>query len=186
MKSFVRIISMASLIFSMEAGAADKGGKGKGKGKDDSKQAAKCDFALEANDSMQYTVGGKPIDPKAVTIEVPATCGNFTIYFSHTGKLAKTVMGHDFVLTHSKDAETIRDAAINPKFKLTDYIPNMSIEPFKSKVIAASPKMLGGGEKESIVINPKSLKNKEEYTFFCTFPGHFTMMQGKLKLLYVR
>jgi azurin len=88
-------------------------------------------------------------------------------------------MGHNFVLTTAGDAEKVNSAAM-AQGPAKDYLPDMNIEPFKTKVIALSHKLLSGGDSEDVKIETKSLKKGGDYKFFCTFPGHFAMMSGKL------
>ena len=49
--------------------------------------------------------------------------------------------------------------------------------------IVAHTKMLGGGEEDSIVLDTSKLDANSQYKFFCTFPGHFGLMQGDVKLV---
>jgi azurin len=43
--------------------------------------------------------------------------------------------------------------------------------------------MVGGGESSSTSFKPADLDAGGEYTFFCTFPGHFALMKGTVKLV---
>ena len=53
---------------------------------------------IEANDAMQLNVGN---------VNVPGSCKAFTVTLTHTGKLARNVMGHDWVLTTAADKAVI-------------------------------------------------------------------------------
>lgn len=174
----IRCLSLvvASLFMSsLSVHAADK--KAKAKDKKAEASAAECAITVEGTDQMQYQQAGKKLE----SITVPTNCPQhmFTVTLKHVGKLPKQVMGHNFVLTATSDAKAVNDEAVKlgPS---KDYLVDMKVEPFKSKVLASATKLLAGGESEDIKIDTSHLKKGADYTFFCTFPGHFTMMQGKL------
>ena len=49
---------------------------------------------------------------------------------------------------------------------------------------ASSPtKVIGGGESDSVTFDVSKLAAGQDYTYFCSFPGHFAMMKGTLKLV---
>ncbi|MBP6218754.1 MAG: azurin [Oligoflexales bacterium] len=138
--------------------------------------AAECSIVVEGTDSMQYQQNGKKLE----TITAPSNCPNnaFTVTLKHVGKLAKQIMGHNLVVTASGDAATINTEAM--KLGPTkNYLADVTVEPFKTKVLATAMKLLGGGESEDIKVDMTRFKKGGDYTFFCTFPGHFSMMQGK-------
>lgn len=87
----------------------------------------------------------------------------------HSGKMAKTAMGHNFVLLASgvsvKDFATKAVAA-----SATDYIPAGS----ENEVIAHT-KLVGGGESDTIEFTAPA---KGSYDFLCSFPGHYGLMKG--------
>jgi azurin len=53
-----------------------------------------------------------------------------------------------------------------------DYLPAD-----KAKLVAYT-KLVGGGESASTTFKTADLKAGTTYKFFCTFPGHFGVMQG--------
>ena len=169
MKFFQSIAMVGLTLISLQtqAAAVQKGAKA----------VLKCDLNIEATDQMQYQVDGKKLE----SITIPAKCPHFTVNLKHGGKLPKQVMGHNFVLTASKDASDVYNEAVRlgPD---KDYLPNRNAAPFKGKVLAAGDRLLAGGESEVIKIQSSALKKGGDYTFFCTFPGHFGMMQGKLSV----
>src|SRR5690606_9185175 len=57
---------------------------------------AACSVDIEGNDAMQFNLK---------TIEVDASCKDFTVNLKHAGKLAKNVMGHNWALTASADMQ---------------------------------------------------------------------------------
>jgi len=38
--------------------------------------------------------------------------------------------------------------------------------------------VIGGGETARVRFSTKGLQKGGDYTFFCSFPGHFAMMKG--------
>lgn len=128
--------------------------------------AADCEMTIEANDAMQYNV-------KEMT--VPKSCAQYTVHLKHIGKQPKTVMGHNWVLTKAADAQPFSTDALKAgpakDYMLTD----------DERVIAYTD-MVGGGEEHSVTFDVSKLTEGEEYTYFCTFPGHFVVMHGPLKV----
>ena len=57
--------------------------------------AADCAITVEGNDQMQFSVKN---------IEVPKSCKNYTVTLKHVGKMPKSSMGHNLVLTTAADA----------------------------------------------------------------------------------
>ncbi|MNP85809.1 Azurin [compost metagenome] len=49
--------------------------------------------------------------------------------------------------------------------------------------IIAHTKMVGGGESASVTFEVSKLAAGESYEFFCSFPGHVSMMKGTLALV---
>lgn len=127
---------------------------------------------------------GEPAKPAAVSNIIELSGGddmkfsqtNFTVEankpvkltLTHSGKMDKNVMGHNFVLLKPlTDAMSFASEAVNAKDN--NYIPEGT-----DKVIA-STKLLGGGESETIEF---TLTEKGIYPFLCSFPGHAGIMRG--------
>ncbi|KAA6441657.1 azurin [Dyadobacter flavalbus] len=87
----------------------------------------------------------------------------------HAGKLAKTAMGHNWVLLKPG----VDVAAFGSKAaaaRETEYIPKS-----EEASIVAHTKLVGGGESDTVEFTaPK----KGTYTFICSFPGHYALMKG--------
>jgi azurin len=45
--------------------------------------------------------------------------------------------------------------------------------------IIAATELIGGGEQTTVTFDLSGLEPGGDYTFFCTFPGHFVLMNGK-------
>ncbi|TZF90484.1 azurin [Cognatilysobacter lacus] len=128
--------------------------------------AATCATTVQANDAMQYNTR---------VISVPASCKQFAVTLKHTGQLPVTVMGHNLVVTKTADmagvgADGMKAGAAANYVKAGD-----------TRVIAAS-KLVGGGQSTVVNIPVAKLKAGESYSFFCSFPGHSSMMRGTLSL----
>ncbi len=128
--------------------------------------AADCAVTIEGNDQMQFNVKN---------VEVPQSCSKFTMTLKHTGKMPKSSMGHNIVLTSTADytaaaADGMKAGAAN------EYV-----KPNDTRVIAYT-KVIGGGETTSVDVDVSKLKAGTDYTYFCSFPGHSFIMKGALKL----
>ena len=60
-------------------------------------------------------------------------------------------------------------------------LPNDYVKPKDTRVLAQT-KMIGGGESSVAKLSVTGLSEKDSYVFFCTFPGHSTIMKGTLKV----
>jgi len=129
-------------------------------------QADECTFALNSTDAMQF-------DQKAITVS--KTCKEFTLNLTHTGKLPKTVMGHNWVLSTTADSKAVASDGI------AAGADNQFVKVGDTRVIAFT-KLIGGGETTSVTFPVSKLKAGEAYTYFCSFPGHIAIMQGTLTL----
>ena len=125
---------------------------------------ADCATTIEGNDAMQYNTD---------SITIPASCSQFTVNLKHVGKLAVNVMGHNFVVAKEADM-----AGINAD--------GMAVAPEHLKDgdarVVAHTKMIGGGESASVTFDVAKINDGGPYKFFCSFPGHFALMQGSLQV----
>lgn len=128
--------------------------------------AADCAVTVEGNDQMQFNVK---------SIEVPKSCKSYTVTLKHVGKMPKSSMGHNMVLTTTADA-TATAADGMKAGAAADYV-----KAGDTRVIAHT-KVIGGGETTSMTIDVTKLKAGTDYTYFCSFPGHSFIMKGALKL----
>ncbi|MFT4030945.1 MAG: azurin [Siphonobacter sp.] len=115
---------------------------------------------LNANDAMQF-------DKKEFKVKAGQ---KIKLTLKHTGKFAKQAMGHNFVLL--KKGTDLPDFASKANMAgSTDYIPKS-----EEGNIIAHTKLLGGGEVDTITFTAPA---KGTYTYVCSFPGHYGLMQGK-------
>ena len=127
---------------------------------------AACSVDIEGNDAMQFNLK---------TIDVDKTCKDFTVNLKHTGKMAKNVMGHNWVLTTTADMQGAATDGMSAGLD-KDYL-----KAGDTRVIAHT-RMIGGGESASVTFDVAKLKDGGPFKFFCTFPGHLAVMQGSLQV----
>ncbi|GAB2506121.1 azurin [Arenimonas alkanexedens] len=113
---------------------------------------------------MQYNVNA---------IVVPASCTDFTITLRHTGKLPVAAMGHNVVITASKDMQSVVAAG------MAAGLAQNYVKPDADNVIAFS-NMIGGGETTSVSFAVSKIQSGGPYKFFCSFPGHSALMNGSI------
>lgn len=118
-------------------------------------------IVLETNDDMQFS-----------QVELHAIAGQaITLTLKHTGKMSKTVMGHDWVLLkQGTDIPAFANVAMSAQDE--GYVPQSEI----GSVIAHT-KLIGGGESDTIQF---TATEKGTYDYICSFPGHYAIMKGKL------
>ncbi len=81
-------------------------------------------------------------------------------------------MGHNWVLTKTTDMTALANEAAKAGLD-KDYLP-----PGDKRVIAHT-KVIGGGQSTSVKFSTSTLTKGGDYTFFCSFPGHYGLMKGK-------
>lgn len=116
---------------------------------------------IDSNDQMQF-------DKNAFEV---VEGQKVTLVLTHSGQLPKAAMGHNVVI--------LMPGTNLPEFAMkcapmaaNEYLPD---DEESKKLIVAATKMLGGGEEDTITFTAPAAG---EYPFFCSFPGHFAMMQG--------
>lgn len=125
-------------------------------------QGQECTQVIEGNDLIQWNVA---------EIRVSAACEEVTIDLIHTGQLAANVMGHNWVLTTTADYMPL--ATVAATAGPPEYLPDGD-----PRVLAATG-MIGGGEETSLTFSLAGLEPGGDYTYFCSFPGHYVLMNGK-------
>ena len=123
-----------------------------------------CKLALESNDQMQFSVR---------ELVVPNECGEVEVTLKHSGKMSARAMGHDWVLAKDSDVSAIVNAGLAAG-SAHGYLPEHD-----KRIIAATP-IVGGGESATVKFATSLLQAGSRYVFFCTSPGHATVMRGRL------
>jgi azurin len=124
-----------------------------------------CKLTLESNDQMQFSVR---------ELIVPTDCAEVEVTLTHSGKLSARTMGHDWVLSKDSDMSAIVNAGLAAG-PARGYLPEHD-----TRIIAATP-IVGGGESATVKFATRLLQPGIRYAFFCTSPGHSTVMRGTFK-----
>lgn len=128
--------------------------------------AAECSVEVDSTDQMTFST-------KA--IEIDKSCKEFTVNLKHSGSLPKNVMGHNLVISKEADMQPIATDG------LSAGIDKQYLKEGDARVIAHT-KIIGAGETDSLKIDVSKLDPAEKYGFFCSFPGHISMMKGTITL----
>jgi azurin len=130
----------------------------------DMAQATKtCTLTIEGNDLMRYNVS---------EMTVAADCTEVEVVLKHVGKLPVQTMGHNWVLAATADFTAVANAGV------TAGLANDHVPPGDARVIAHT-RMIGGGQTAAVRFSTEDLTQGGDYTFFCSFPGHYGLMKGK-------
>jgi len=124
--------------------------------------AQDCALVVEGNDQIQFV---------QKELRVNSSCDEVTVTLKHIGQLAANIMGHNWVLTNTADYQAV--AQEGQSAGPPDFLPAND-----DRVIAATA-VIGGGEEVAITFDISELEAGGDYTFFCSFPGHFVLMNGK-------
>ena len=128
--------------------------------------AAQCEATVESNDAMQFNVK---------EIVVDKSCKEFTVNLTHSGNLPKNVMGHNVVISKEADMQPIATDG------LAAGIEKNYLKAGDERVIAHT-KIIGAGETDKLTFDVSKLAADQKYGFFCSFPGHISMMKGTVTL----
>jgi len=124
--------------------------------------AANCSAGINGSDSMMF-------DAKEIAID--SACAEFSITLTHTGGLPVNIMGHNVVIVKDADFKSVV-ASINMSHGAAEGYLAAELP------VLAKTSLIGGGETTKITVDAGVFEKGESYTFFCSFPGHYTMMKG--------
>ena len=126
--------------------------------------AKTCKVAVGSNDAMQFDTA---------EIKLAGDCTKVELTLRHAGKMPVTAMGHNWVLAKTADFRPL--AIAGQRASAADgYLPKGDAR------IIAHTKLIGGGESTTVTFATGTLRKGGDYTFFCSFPGHWSLMKGKL------
>ena len=125
--------------------------------------ARTCEVEITANDQIQFNQS---------KLTVSSECDKVKLTLKHVGKLSVEQMGHNWTLSKTEHWRDIaqQGQAAGPE---NEYLPA------GDERILAHTDMIGGGETASVTFDLSSLEPGGDYTFFCSFPGHWALMNGK-------
>ena len=126
--------------------------------------ADNCTIDLAGDDMMKF-------DKASVTVS--AACPTITVNLTHTGKLPAAAMGHNVVIAATEVYPAVAQEGMQAG------LPANYVKPGDTRVVA-NTKVVGGGEKTSVQFPGSKLTAGGKYTFFCSFPGHYSVMKGEV------
>jgi len=129
--------------------------------------ADSCEQVIEGNDMLQFNLK---------EMKVSAACASVTVTLKHTGVMAAEIMGHNWVLTSDSNFMPVATAAAGAGLE-NNYVPVGD-----DRVLSATS-IIGGGEETSVTFSIGNLSAGDDYTFFCSFPGHYAIMKGSFKVI---
>ncbi|MCF0050156.1 azurin [Dyadobacter sp. LJ53] len=116
-------------------------------------------IVIKGSDAMQF-------DLKEIKVKAGQ---KVKLTLTHSGKLAKAAMGHNWVLLKpGTDVAAFGSKAAAARE--TEYIPKS-----EAASIIAHTKLVGGGESDTVEFTAPA---KGTYTYICSFPGHYALMKG--------
>ena len=124
-----------------------------------------CKLEITGTDTMQF-------DKKELAVAGDCTQVELTLH--HSGKLPAQAMGHNWVLSKTADVAGIASDGVGAGFA-KDHIKAGDTR------VLAHTKIIGGGQTTSVTFPTAALKKGESYTYFCSFPGHSSLMKGAFK-----
>lgn len=132
---------------------------------DGAKGDAGCEATLLVGDDMSYNLAEITLDK--------AACPEFTVHLKHQGQMSASVMGHNVVISAAADKDAIAGAGADAGLE-------QNFVPASDPRVLAHTKILGGGEADSVRFSTDKFKAGGDYDFYCTYPGHASMMHGKV------
>ena len=118
----------------------------------------KVEIVIESNDQMRFNLSEITVKEGQIVV----------LTLKHVGKLPKAAMGHNWVLLRP-DTDLASFAMSAMKAKDNEYVPVDAPEVMVNTIL------LGGGEKTTIEFEAPT---PGTYSFICSFPGHYALMQG--------
>ena len=129
--------------------------------------ADSCEQVIEGNDMLQFNLK---------EMKVSASFDSVTVILKLSGVFAVVIMWHNWVLTTDSDFMPVATAAAGAGLE-NNYVPVGD-----DRVLSATS-IIGGGEETSVTFSIGSLSAGDDYTFFCSFPGHYAIMKGSFKVI---
>jgi len=124
--------------------------------------AEECKLSISATDQMRF---------EQQTLEVDGQCTEVEVTLHNAGKLPANIMGHDWVLTKTADVASVANAGMDAG------LANNYQQPGDKRIVAATA-IIGGGDSTTVRFSTAQLEAGTSYTYFCSAPGHFSIMKG--------
>ena len=129
--------------------------------------ASNCEIKIEGSDMMKYDVAEITLDK---------SCEQTKISLKHAGKLPINAMGHNVVIVEEKNLSKITQQINFSLGVEKGYLPD-------SEDIIFISAMVGGGDTTELKMDMSKFEKTKSYVFFCSFPGHWALMRGKIKII---
>lgn len=129
--------------------------------------AEECTIEVAVGDVMAF-------NPSSISVS-KAACPTLTIKLTHSGKIPKAAMGHNWVLSKTADAQNVAQTG------WSESLENNYLQKGDARIIA-NTSIVGGGESASVEFSTSELEVGGDYTFFCSFVGHYFSMNGKFNV----
>jgi azurin len=126
--------------------------------------AATCEVTVNGSDMMRYDV---------TEIKVDASCSKFKITLNHIGTLPANIMGHNVVVVKDSDFQAVVGSVNMSHGAKGGYLP-------ADAPILLKTELIGGGGITDAVVDTAAFEKGQSYKFFCSFPGHYSIMKGVL------
>ena len=126
-----------------------------------------CNQVIEGNDMLQFNLK---------EMKVSASCKSIMVTLKHTGVMAAEIMGHNWVLSSDSNFMPVAQAAASAGLE-NNYVP------VGDDRVLASTEIIGGGQETSVTFSLENLNAGDDYTYFCSFPGHYAIMKGSFKII---
>ena len=124
-----------------------------------------CRIDITANDLMQFNQR---------ELSVASDCTEVELTLKHVGSQPAKVMGHNWVLAKTRDVPSLANEGAAAGF-------THDFQPTGDARILAATRIVGGGESTTIKFPTATLQKDENYSFFCSAPGHYGVMKGRFK-----
>jgi azurin len=122
-----------------------------------------CQVNISATDQMRF---------EQQSLQVDGQCTEVEVTLHNSGKLPANIMGHNWVLTKTADVASVANAGMGAG------LANNYQKPGDKRIVAATP-VVGGGESTTVRFSIAQLEPSASYTYFCSAPGHFSIMKGR-------
>ena len=126
-----------------------------------------CEAVVESDDAMNFNTKELVIDK--------TNCKEFKVTLKHVGKMPKTAMGHNIVISKAEDTKAVLSdgakAGADAAYVKAD----------DARVVAHTS-LIGGGEETSVTIDTSKFADGGKYEFYCSFPAHSAQMLGNVTL----
>lgn len=126
-----------------------------------------CEAVVESDDQMNFNTKELVIDK--------TNCKEFKVTLKHTGKMPKSAMGHNIVISKAEDTKGVladgAKAGADANYVKAD----------DARVVAHTS-LIGGGEETSVTIDTSKFADGGKYEFYCSFPAHSSQMLGNVTL----